>query len=120
MSRKPVPMPPDSLRERNPDGYLRAVSRAGDRALRRELLLDDRRRAAADGYRSLARWRASGCEPRRWSVDVMKATAEPFRTALAERWREVGRRGRLSDLAARGYVWTGKAWRYPKRERVTR
>ena len=60
--------------------------------------------ARACGYKTIAAWEQAGRVFRPTKPDPQH-NPRPRPRSLA----------RLSDLAARGYVWTGKAWRYPTR-----
>ncbi len=96
MSRKVRPLPPESLLQRNPEGYARALQRINDRRERQGDL--DRRRAEAR--------RAIG--PDRLTQDSAGLWSGLGRPVL--HWRPL-------DLAARGYVWTSRGWRYPTKRR---
>lgn len=82
MSRKVRPLPPVELRDRNPEGYARAVDRHLQRLQRQRLLDQHRAQASFAGYGSLARWRRAGHRPRPTSVDdrrVARREAEAAR-----------------------------------------
>lgn len=115
MSHKPISDPPASLAVRNPEGYARALDRAVERRERRTEFTYRSERARLNGFASIAKHRRAGFveryTPARATQDSAGLWAGLRRPVL--HWRPL-------DLTTRGYVWTGKSWRYPQRERVTR
>lgn len=111
MSRKVRPLPPAELRDRNPEGYARALARHADRLERQRLLDQHRAQAAFAGYRSLGRWHAAGHLPRPASADDLRVARRS--AAAARRRLVVPTVWRMPSLEDRGYfrALTG-GWRF--------
>lgn len=103
MSRRPIGPPPESLRQRDPASYDRALFRALDRQNRRYSLDKARLNAKDAGYGTLAKYRAADGAPR-----PVKAAPEPARRRLV-----VPTVLRLPSLEDRGYFRTlTGGWRF--------